>query len=388
MDTEAPSLRETLEAAFDAHSEPTEAPSPEPTPAPEPAPTPDTGDAPTEPAEAPAPKVASERARDPKGRFAAKLQELAEAKAAKAEGKAPAPKPAKAPPNVAKVTPKPDGAPVDAPKPEAAPAVNKAPQNWKPAAREKWASLPPEVQAEAIRVDREARQALGEAANARKGWDAFTRAVAPYQAMIQADGADPVTATASLFQTAAVLRTGTPHQKAQLVADIARTYGVDIGLLDGALAGQAQAPNGQQAAPQYRDPRVDQLFAQINQAQTQRAQSMQQKAQSDIDAMAAKLEFFEDVRQDMADVLEMAARRGVTMSPEDAYNRAIRMHPEVSKVLAQREQAQAANAQAASTMQRRAASVSVRTRPAGPTPAPAPNDLRAALEAAYDAHFR
>lgn len=380
-DTEI-SRRETLEAAFEASTEPTEAPTPAPVPA-EPAPAP----APT-PTETPAEPPKAALARDPKGRFAAKMAEIAAEKAAaRAKTPPPADGTAKAPVVPKKVTTA-VTTPAEAPKAEGQPPSPKAPQSWKPHAREKWATLPPEVQAEAVRVDREARTALEQASKARAGWDAFTRAVSPYQAMLAADGADPIQAVGSLLQTAAQLRTAPPPQRAQLVADIVRTYGVDISLLDAALAGQP-AQNGQaQQQAAYRDPRVDGLLAQLQQAESHRAQSLHQTASTDIETFAGGAEFFDDVRADMADLMEMAAKRGVTMTLEDAYNRAIQVHPEVSKVVTQRREAEAANANQASTQRSRAASVSVRTRPAGPATAQSPSGRRAALEAAFDLHNR
>lgn len=379
---EAPaSRREAIEAAFDAAEAPDVAPAevviPEPVEAREEAPGEQSKDA--------AARTAAEKARDEKGRFQPK------GKAAPAVAKPSTPVAAKRPgaaPVSAAASP---GAtpPGEQPKPEAAAGL-KPPSSWKPAAREKWASTPPEVQQEAIRRDREVQAALDQSSDARKNWGSFQQAVAPYAGMIQAEGGSPVQAAAALFQTAAALRTAPAHTKAGIVANIVRTYGIDIGMLDQALAGQAPQPSpGQgQGQGQYRDPRVDELMQRIQNGERQRQESMAQQNAREVEDFGSSAEFFDDVRHEMADILEVAARRGVAMSLEDAYSRAVKLHPEVSEVMAQREKAKAATASLATTQRARAAASSVKSRPAGPAPTQTPAGRRGALEAAWDAHNR
>lgn len=300
------------------------------------------------------------RSRDEAGRFAAKAKE--EAKAI-AEAKA------------ATTTAQPA-----APAATATPAPLRPPRSWSATAREAWGNLTPELQAEVIRRERDIESGLREAAEARKLREEFQRTISPYEAMLRAEGSEPLKAVGNLLQTAAALRTAPPAQRAALVAQIVRSYGVPIDALDAALSGEA--PQAQQAPPQYRDPRVDQLFATIEQAKAAKAQQLQAEAQKALSTVQEQ-EFFEDVREEMADILEVAARRGVAMSVEDAYNRAIALHPEISKVLSQREAAKAAANAQASTQRAKAASASVRGSPVGSTDDSKPTSLREQLEAAF-----
>lgn len=240
----------------------------------------------------------------------------------------------------------------------------KAPQAWKPAAREKWAAIPPEIQAEIVRVENETKTGLREASEAKRFAQEFARTVAPYEGMIRSEGSDPLRAVSNLLQTAAALRTAPPAHKAQLVANLIQAFGVPIEALDAALVGQAPAQAAQQGGGQYRDPRVDQLLASLQQAQEQRSQSLSQSAAKEVAEFQAK-EFFEDVRQDVADLLEMASRRGIALSLEEAYNRALKMHPEISGVLAQREAAKSAANGNPSTQRARAAASTVKSQPSG-----------------------
>lgn len=359
-------IREALSEAFSSAKEAPEpveiAPVENSTAAPEV----DSSNSPDEPVAA----AAKSDGRDEKGRFASKAKDAA-----------PPAVSAKAPPVVAPapaavvtegVKPAPVVAPTEALKP---------PQSWKPAAREKWAALPPEVQQEAVRLDREIRTTMQETAAARKTAEEFQRTVAPFEAMIRAEGSDPVKAVGNLLQTAAALRTAPPAHKAQLVAQLVKTYGIPIDALDAALSGEA-IPQPAQQQGQFRDPRFDQFLQTLEQRKAQAAQAEAQRVASEMEKFAAEAEFFDDVREDMADLIEAKARRGVELTPKQAYDLACSMHPEISGVISQRQAAaSAANAQASTQRARNAAS-SVKSQPAGPSQAGEPDDIRGALKAA------
>lgn len=372
-------IRAALSAAMDAaEAEPTE------TPAVETAEVATAPEAPAaaeaEPAEAETPAAAAQRARDEAGRFARKAPEgKATAVAPKVvKPTAPAPAAPKPPtPEAAIATPAPE-----APKAPVQPEL-RAPQSWKPQAREHWQKLPPEVQQEVVRREREAAIAIQQAAPARQLAEDFQRMLEPYRALLTDE---PLKVVGGLLQTAAQLQTAPPAHKARLVANIIQSYGVPVDALAAALeGGQGGAP---QAAPAHVDPAN--LAAQVRQQvmqdlQRQRQAAEAQKAQSEVEAFVQSApEFLEDVREDMADLMEVASRRGQTLSIQDAYTRALKMHPEVSRVLEQRQRAQAATAQQAATQKARAAASSVRTQPASGPSAPKPADLRSALEQAWD----
>jgi hypothetical protein len=115
------------------------------------------------------------------------------------------------------------------------------------------------------------------------------------------------------------------------------------------------------------------------------AQQKQAEAAKSVQEVAQE-EFFEDVRQDMADLIEVAQRRGVALTLKDAYTRAVGLHPEISKVVSQRAAA-AARTPAGATQRARAASSSVRSSPAVQPKGDREvgHDMRADLEAAMDA---
>ena len=353
-------IREALEGAFEAAETST-------TPAPEAAPVADATPAPVVEAktETPAPE-----GRDERGRFAPKDKTSASA-TAKPVSAEKATTPAPAAPETA-TTPQPTEA-VTTP-------TLKAPANWKPAAREKWAQLPPEVQAEAVRVHHEVQKTLQETTQARRTAEALDATVRPFLPLIQAEGGDVMRAIGSLMQTAAALRTAPPAHKAQLVAQLVRTYGVPIDELDSALSGAT--PQVSHAPAEYRDPRVDQMLQALQAQKQSQAQAETQRAAAEVESFKAEAEFLDDVREDMADLIEVAQRRGVALSLKDAYARAVAMNPDVSEALRQREAAKAAQTANAATAKAKAASSSVRSSPAS-APGRPDDSIRAQLEAAF-----
>jgi hypothetical protein len=240
--------------------------------------------------------------------------------------------------------------------------------------------VPAEVQAEIARREKEVAVAMQEASESRKFRESCQQTHAPYRQLLP-EGAE-LKAIGNLFQTATALQTGSPQQKAHLVAQIIQSYGVPIEALDDALTGKG-GPPPQTQAPAYKDPRVDELLSKLSQAEAQRAHSLKEKSLQTVNDFAAKAEFFEDVREEVADMLEVAARRGRELSLEDAYTRAVKLHPELSQVMAQREAAEKAKAAQASTLKARAAASSVRSAPTAPSNgAQSGGSVREALEAA------
>lgn len=284
-----------------------------------------------------------------------------------------APKPKDEPTEAVKpAEPKPEGQPeaakpeAEAKPPEAPQPTHKPPQSWKPTAREKWAALPAEVQAEVARLDGETQRVLRESAESRKLAEGFEKTLAPYRGLLTGP---PLQVVDGLLRTAAQLQTAPPAHKAALVANIISSYGVSVDAIADALEGKQAAPGAQQQHGEYRDPRVDQLLQRFQQAEQQQRQRLTSTAQQELEAFQAKAEFLEDVRDTVADMMEVAAKRGISLTLEDAYNRAVALHPEVSRVVEQRKAANAATASTVATQQARRAASSVRSEPA-PVAAP------------------
>lgn len=317
--------------------------------------------------ETPAPKAGDERPRREDGTFAPKPKDAPAAKVARE----PAKEAKKAP--LAVVPGAPDGG-LTEPKPAETPAApvvptTKAPTNWRPEVREKWASLPPDVQAEINRREREISIGLGQAAPWRQKAEAWDKVTAPFEMMFRADGVDAPRKVAGLLQLEAALRTQPGPAKAGIVANIIRQFGVSVEDLASALDG-SQTPQHVAARPDaYRDPRVDQLFATLQHQAQQRQAQQQAEAEASLAKIRETNEFYEDLREPAADLLEMSYKRGKPITIEQAFEQAALLDPAVSGVKAQRKAAEEAKAKAAEAAKKRAAAGSIRSLPGGPPPA-------------------
>lgn len=314
-----------------------------------------------------------DRARDDKGRFAPK-------------GEAPAAAPAAAPATMAtpSASPATQAPAANLPPPAPAPGELKAPAAWRPEVREKWGALDPEVRAEVNRRESEMQRVLQNGAQARQFVDAFERLVQPYEVFIRAENSNPLQAVDNLMRTAAELRVGTPASKAQLVAGLIQNFGIDVQMLDSILAGQR--PQAQQQQQQvFHDPRVDQLLAREQRMHQENDMRMQQQIAQELSTFAEKHEFYGDVQQLMADLVEMKGKRGEPIDLEKIYTQACQMHEGVSTILAQRASAQRTgnHSQAVLRAKRAAASVKGDPTPEGAT-VPKDDSVRASIEAAIE----
>jgi hypothetical protein len=293
-------------------------------------------------------------------------QPAAQATAAPAAAEAP-----KEPSEPAKEAP-----PPNAPAPTATPPVQgaqpvttlKAPASFKPEVRVDWDKVPPPVQMEIHRREREISEAMRSSAEARRFADEFRSTLAPYEMLIRANNSTPLQAVDNSMRTAAALRTSPPMERAGLVATIIQEYGIDIQLLDNALSGNIR--NAPPAPDPYVQQQIQPLVEFVNQFKAQQQQASQrteQEAQVEIEQFFANEEQFpyaNDLRDEIADVLELSARRGVQMSLQDAYGRATMLHPTISKLVENRGVASQVAQQNAAAQKARNTAVSVRNAPA------------------------
>ena len=274
-------------------------------------------------------------------------------------------------------------------------APAKAPQSWKPGAKAQWDKLPPEVRQEVARREHQTSVVLNESAMSRKVASEFQQAVQPYMARIQSQGVSPTAAVGELLKADYLLSTAPTTQRAQFMAKLISDYGVDLHALDAALSGVVTQQNDPQVQIQTQ---VQQLLQQqlapyqsLLQEKQIREQQEQQNLVKTVESFEnnPKYPYFGQVRQDMADLIELSARRNAPITIEQAYNRAIQSDPSLSaEVATQREStlkaelAAKANAQAQRALK---ASISVGGAPTGNAGGPpAGSDRRSTIAAAFD----
>lgn len=280
--------------------------------------------------------------------------------------------PATEPPPSAPGVP-PDG---ETPPPEAATGqearfqhrVDRAPTSWKGQARSTWNALPLEVRQEVHRIESSMLQQVREHAEIRKEVDYFHTTVAPFVARLQATGMDPVQAAGKLLQSDYILSSAPKQQRAEYMARLIKDYDIDIEALDNALVGKvASGPPSPHDIDSIVQQRVNQALAPLYQRQQAMQQQTQAQINSEVEQMSLdpRFPYFDEVREEMADLMDMASQRGVQLTLEQAYQRAVTFHPgaqAASQAASQANQAQDANVRAKAALR---ASSSVGGAPAG-----------------------
>lgn len=273
-----------------------------------------------------------------------------------------------------------------------APVTDRAPQSWKPAVREHWPKLPAEVRAEVNRRELEIQRTLSGTAQVRKFAQDFAGIVQPVAHLIRQQGSTPLAAVHNLFNTAASLMTGSADQKAAIIAEIIGNYNVDIKILDAVLSQQIERGGGRlpsqpnsEGPPAWAQP----LFGFMQEVQGVRQQH-EQRLIEEADELILTFQdkpYFEDVRADMSDILEMAANRGRKITMDEAYDMAIKLHPEISKIVGQR--AAAANSENGSLKKKKGAASTVSGAPSGSNVGAnkKPANRREAIEQAWDGNL-
>ena len=273
---------------------------------------------------------------------------------------------------------------------EPAPDTAKAPQSWGAAEREHWGNLDPAVQAQVKKREAEVQNVMAQASQAKNFQSEFDGSMSRYGQLFQQQNGTPMQAVGEGMQTAAGLMQGTTQSKAETVADLIEQYGIDVATLDTALSGRINRtanpnePDGnlknylsEQLAPM-------QQFMQQQQNQIQLSQQNQYvSAQQELEQFINNNEFARDLLPDMNDMVGLAGQRGVEMSYQQAYDKALLLRPDIQQIMAQRQGGQAAAQNNQEIQRKQNATVSIPRAGASQANSPEPTDMRGALEAAF-----
>lgn len=259
----------------------------------------------------------------------------------------------------------------------------KAPVSWGISAREQWNTLPEDVKSQVLKREQQIAEALENGKENRKTGERFMDIVNKFQPIISAEGiTDPIQGFKGLMETVAGLRLGNQQQKAQFIARFINGYGVDLNVLDQVLASNISGKPVQQTEDQRLAQMLEQKMAPINQFMSNlerqkqlHEQQMQENTNREVESFAQSHEFYQDVRLDMADLIDLAANQGRNLTLEQAYNMACAANPEIQSVIKNRNNMN-------SIAQKRNAASSISGRKAG-NATQAPDSLREALEQAW-----
>jgi hypothetical protein len=261
----------------------------------------------------------------------------------------------------------------------------KAPAQWKPHVREKWGQLPREVQEEILRREGDSMRLIGSVGPKIRMADEVNNHLQPFTERLQANGVNTSEFLGDVFTTIKSLTEGDDRTKAEVVANIIQSYRIDLQALDTVLAGRLSGPppDPRLLEAQRRAMAAESMLA--KQRQTLEEQT-QERLGEQLQQFSAdpKNEFFEDVRELMADLIET----GRATSLEDAYAAAVWANPDTRKILLQREAEArvAAKQNRAGAARRASSSVAGAPRAAGMAPTNQQNmSLRETIAAAMDA---
>jgi hypothetical protein len=175
---------------------------------------------------------------------------------------------------------------------------------------------------------------------------------------------------------------GSAPQKAQQVATLIKQFGVDIKTLDSMLVGEAPPKEVQQQTQleQMLAQRLNPLQQQLQQYQQREQQMVQQEQQqigSEIEQFAAQNEFYNDVKAEMADILDLSANRGRQITLQEAYDKACQLNPQIANIIKARSSQQ-------TVQSKRKAGSSIYGTPAGASSGGTPDSMRSAIESAWE----
>lgn len=167
--------------------------------------------------------------------------------------------------------------------------------SWKKEAQSTLSQLPPETQ----RMIQEREEQFHKGIEQYKQ-DAFqgrslNKALAPHMEYLNQVGVAPEQAISTLIQAEKLLRTSDPQTKTQMFMKLAHDYGVDVNSLTNVPFDPYKYQLEQQLAQQQ---------AVLNQIQQSRQVAEEAQLGQTIEQFAQQHEYFDEVRETMADLLE------------------------------------------------------------------------------------
>lgn len=212
----------------------------------------------------------------------------------------------------------------------------RAPSSMTPTLREKWGTVPREMQKFWVDRERDMQIKMQETSDERKLANEFNQIVAPYADMFRQHGTNAVAHAKELFNLDSQLRSGSGATKAQIIHSLITHFKPDMQTL-------VQLANGQQPTSQaHQAPDVQALVRKEMEAQSQAQAASQQEAavQRDMDAFAAdsKNEFLDDLRPVMAKAIEAGFVQGKDFTElfRKAYDFAFEQRPDLKQIVASR----------------------------------------------------
>lgn len=268
-------------------------------------------------------------------------------------------------------SPEPQVSPVVAPVDE--PAWNKPPASWKKEKHALWTAMTPDQREYAFQREEQMKAGIEPLLPRAELADKINKAAEPYMNTVRGLGLDLPQAVAGLMKVDHDLRTLPYDQKLAVLSHVARGYGID---LSGQVQSAQPAYDTNSQAMQNELLSLKGQFTSFTQAQEA---AQQQAAMDEIQRFSKDKEHFDDVKPVMAQLLQSGMAEGI----QDAYEKAVRLNPDLFEAInsAKQAAADADKRKAADEAAKRAkaAAVSVRSATPGTTKATNAQDRRSML---------
>jgi hypothetical protein len=263
-----------------------------------------------------------------------------------------------------------------------------APRSWADTEKPLWTKVPPEVQAVINRRETEFHRKVAEQDEVRSAGTQFMTVANKYAPVIQARGTTPAAYFEQLLGMVAQIDSArTPQDRAAVFQQIAAAQGVDLR----SLLPQGTSPPQQVPLQTLVQQSVQQQFEQWQSRQAQeQEQAVMQATTGEIEAFRSKVNdaglpaypYFDHVVNLMAGIVQS----GGAGTLEEAYNLAVRAHPETSKLLSDAEQAsqKAAEAKRLAAEKAKRKGGSIRGGPGNNVPKPEDRSIRDELRSAFE----
>lgn len=218
----------------------------------------------------------------------------------------------------------------EATEPEGSWGEDKAPQSWTPKSRERWDQIPEDLRKEIVRREEAGVQGIRQLNERFAPVQRFFDGLSSYIGEAVHHNVDPIQHIASTMQTERALRLGDPRQKFEVLLQVADQYGVPLREIINKSVGEEVLRAPQHPQQYQMPPELAQRFQALENAySTREAANSEEK----VSLFSKGREFFEDVRLQMADMMEA----GLVDNLEDAYDQACWANPSVREVLLTRQ---------------------------------------------------
>jgi hypothetical protein len=232
---------------------------------------------------------------------------------------------------------------------------DRPPSSWKPAVREQWANLPPDVRQEILRREEASVMGVRHLHEQLAPYQTMADNLKDYMGDIHRQGGDPIGYTRNLLEADRRLRNAPdPSSKLGVLLQMADAYRIPLREVLSRVPGTEALATPQQ----FQQPQIPpEVARELYEMRQWREHVTTSTATNEVEGFGYDKEFFGDVRGRMADLIESGAAQNLG----DAYEMACWATPEVREVLLQRERS-GAGQQQRTQRQQRAASASL---PAG-----------------------